>query len=266
MAEGERRVLIRTVQASCRSLIVDTLPISKQQVGSAWASRMASMGHLIGYAVGTMDLVQIFGPSLGDTQFKKLILVAAFALLFAVGVTSWAVTERVLISSRETESQAGPTQILRQIFHATMTLPPRIQAICWAQFWSWIGWFPFLFYSTTWVGETYFRYDAPHDVKQSKDVLGDIGRIGSMSLVVFSFVTFVGALIFPLLIKSPTEESFTPRPPAAIAGIATKFQKYKPDLLSAWICGHLMFSCAMVFAPFAHSFRFATNIVGFCGL
>jgi solute carrier family 45 protein 1/2/4 len=254
------------VQACCRALVVDTLPIPKQQAGSAWASRMASFGHLVGYAVGTMDLVKIFGTSMGDTQFKKLVLVAAFALLFAVGVTCWAVTERVFISSKESESSAGVVQIVRQIFRATMTLPPRIQAICWAQFWSWIGWFPFLFYSTTWVGETYFRYDAPHDVKQSKDALGDIGRIGSLSLVAFSSVTFIGATILPLLIKSPNEEDFTPRPPAAIAGLVTKLQKYKPDLLTAWMWGHLMFSCCMVLAPFAHSFRFATTIVALCGL
>jgi solute carrier family 45 protein 1/2/4 len=43
----------RTVQACCRSLIVDTLPIPKQQSGSAWASRMVSVGHLIGYIAGT---------------------------------------------------------------------------------------------------------------------------------------------------------------------------------------------------------------------
>ncbi|KAG0651108.1 General alpha-glucoside permease [Hyphodiscus hymeniophilus] len=256
---------INAVQACCRALVVDVLPIPKQQAGSAWTSRMASFGHLFGYAIGTMDLVKIFGPSLGDTQFKKLTLVSAFGLLFTVGVTSWAVTERVLMSGRGSESPQGIIQIVRQIFRTTMDLPPRIQAICWAQFWSWIGWFPFLFYSTTWVGETYFRYDAPLDVKQSKDALGDIGRIGSMSLVVFSSVTFIGATILPSLIKSPAEDGFTPRPPAAIAGLVTKIQKYKPDLLTAWIWGHLTFSCCMVLAPFAHSFRFATTIVAFCG-
>lgn len=255
-----------TVQGSCRALVVDMLPIPKQQAGAAWASRMASFGHLVGYAVGTVDLVSIFGTSMGDTQFKKLTLVAAFALLFAQGVTSWAVTERVLISGRGSESPAGVVQIVRQIFRTTIDLPPRIQAICWAQFWSWIGWFPFLFYSTTWVGETYFRYDAPHDVKQSKDALGDIGRIGSMSLVVFSLVTFICASILPSLIKAPTDGGFTPRPPAAIAGFVTKFQKYKPDLLTAWIYGNLMFACVVGLAPFAHSFRFATTIVAFCGL
>lgn len=245
---------------------MDTLPIAKQQSGSAWAGRMAAGGHLIGYIIGTVDLVKMFGPSYGDTQFKKLTLVAAFAILFASALTSWAVTERVLVSGKESDEKAGPIQIFRKIFHSLMNLPPRIQAICWVQFWSWIGWFPFLFYSTTWVGETYMRYDAPHVVKESKDVLGDIGRIGSMSLVLFSLVTTTGAMFFPMLIKSPEESQFTHRPPAAIAGLLTKFNKYKPDLLSAWICGSLMFSCTMIFAPMAHSFRFATTLVGLCGL
>ena len=211
--------------------------------------------------------MKILGPTFGgDTQFKKLTLIAALGLIFAVGVTSWAVTERVLISSRDSDPQDGILRIVCQIFHATVNLPPRIQAICWAQFWSWIGWFPFLFYSTTWVGETYFRYDAVHDVKQSKDALGDIGRIGSMSLVVFSLVTFTGAFLLPLVVKSPEEEGFTRRPPAAIAGMLIKINKYKPDLITAWILGDLMFSSAMICAPFAHSFSFATTLVAFCGL
>lgn len=227
---------------------------------------MAAMGHLIGYAIGTVDLVAWFGPSMGDTQFKKLILIAAFALILSIGVTSWAVTERVLISSRDSDSQNGIIKITRQIYRTTMTVPPKIQAILWCQFWSWIGWFPFLFYGTTFVGETYFRYDAPHEIKESKDALGDIGRIGSMSLVVFSFVSSFGSFLLPLLIKSPDEDKFTQRPPASIARFVQAYNKYKPDLLGAWFVGHLMFSAAMFLAPFASSFRFATSLIAFCGL
>jgi solute carrier family 45 protein 1/2/4 len=39
---------INAVQGSCRGLVVDTLPISKQQQGSSWASRMVAVGSLIG--------------------------------------------------------------------------------------------------------------------------------------------------------------------------------------------------------------------------
>lgn len=142
------------MQSCTRSLIVDTLPIPKQQLGSSWASRQVSVGHLIGYFIGTVDLVAIFGPGMGgDTQFKKLLVIAAITLICTVGVSSYAVTERVLIShgnrgDDEKERDGGAIQVLLQIWTTLRRLPPRIQAICWAQFWAWIGWFPFLFYST----------------------------------------------------------------------------------------------------------------------
>lgn len=226
---------------------------------------MAAAGHLIGYVIGTMDLVKIFGKTFGDTQFKQLTVVAAVALLTTQAVTCWAVSERALIAGRDGDAPASGLKIIRQIFVAATNLPPRIQAICNIQMWSWIGWFPFLFYSTTFVGETYFRYDAPQDFKASKDALGDIGRIGSFSLVLFSLVTTTGAFILPQFIKSPDDTNFTPRPAAAIAAIAAKVNKYKPDLVTAWMWGHCLFSCTMVMAPLARSFRFATFLVTMCG-
>jgi solute carrier family 45 protein 1/2/4 len=59
---------------------------------------MVAVGHLIGYGAGALDLGAIFGPTLGDTQFKQLTAIAAIALCITVGTTCWAVTERVLIS------------------------------------------------------------------------------------------------------------------------------------------------------------------------
>ena len=105
------------------------------------------------------------------------------------------------------------------------------------------GWFPFLFYSTTWVGETYFRFSAPEDVQKSEDTLGDIGRIGSLSLVVFTLISFVGSVLLPWLVRSPDDEirPFTPRPPRRIASIMTRASKRKPDLVTAWMISHLIF-------------------------
>lgn len=61
---------------------------------------MIAIGHLAGYGVSTIDLLKILGKTLGDSQFKQCCVIAAAALLFSVGVTSWAVDERVLLSSR----------------------------------------------------------------------------------------------------------------------------------------------------------------------
>ncbi|OHE91029.1 sucrose transporter, partial [Colletotrichum orchidophilum] len=260
------KLIFGTVMSCARSLIVDTLPIAKQQTGAAWSSRMSAIGHMLGYGAGAIDLVGIFGTATGDSQFKQLTLIATFLMVFCSGVTCWAVTERVLVSTRHDPRKAtGRFKVFRQIWSTLLHLPPRIQAICWAQFWSWIGWFPFLFYSTTWVGETYFRYDAPAEGKDSKDALGDIGRIGSLALVIYSTITFIGAWFLPMVVKSPDDDHFTARPPQTIAPILERFNKNKPDLMTAWICGHLMFAAAMFLAPFAQSFRFATFLVAFCG-
>lgn len=61
---------------------------------------MIAIGQLIGYAIGTIDLVKTFGNTLGDSQFKQLTLIAALFFNIAVGITSWAVQERILISSK----------------------------------------------------------------------------------------------------------------------------------------------------------------------
>ncbi|KAL1958910.1 hypothetical protein VTO42DRAFT_3463 [Malbranchea cinnamomea] len=260
---------INVVQASCRSLIVDTLPIPQQQLGSAWASRMVAIGHLIGYAVGSVDMLSIWGTALGNTQFKQMTVIAALSLIFCVLVTSYAVNERVLVSVREADRKAGAAKMLSQLLQRTLNLPPRIRAICWVQFWAWIGWFPFLFYSATWVGETYFRYEAPKSAaEESTDTLGDVGRMGSLSLVIFSFITVVSSIVLPFGVVSPDtkKSSFTPRPPREVVRVLKKFSFVRPDLQTAWMISHMLFAGTMVFAPFARSVRFATFLVAVCGI
>lgn len=164
-------------------------------------------------------------------------------------------------------------------------MPKRIQAVCWIQFWAWIGksshekftslssvltssgWFPFLFYASSWVGETYFKYDAVEKDHSGKDMVSEIGRIGSTALICFSIVTFCASIISPWMILSPEEEasSYTPRPPPSLGAIA-ELPKRKPALITAWFWSHFIFVGAMGLAPFVSSFRFAATLVALCGL
>jgi len=43
------QLILFKVQASCRVLIVDNLPPSEQEEGTAWASRMIGIGNVAGY-------------------------------------------------------------------------------------------------------------------------------------------------------------------------------------------------------------------------
>jgi MFS family permease len=133
---------INAVQGSCRGLVVDTLPGSKQQQGMSWASRMVAVGSLVGYGAGAVDLKRVFGGWLGDTQFKQLTGVAAITLCVAVGTTSWAVTERVRVQGGEDDEEGiSAVEVVRTIVKTAVDLPRGIQAICAVQFWAWIGTF-----------------------------------------------------------------------------------------------------------------------------
>jgi solute carrier family 45 protein 1/2/4 len=77
------------------SLITGTIAIDTSK-----ASRMAAIGHLFGYIIGSIDLVGIFGTFFGDTQFKQMTLLSAVSFLGCVLVTSHSVKERILISAR----------------------------------------------------------------------------------------------------------------------------------------------------------------------
>lgn len=263
---------INAVQACMRSLVADTLPTSQQQLGAAWASRMVAVGSLVGYGLGALDLQVLFGSAMGDSQFKQLTIVAGSILLSTVLLTCWAVSERVLVlhgkADDEEREEEGIVAMFTQIWTTTFNLPERISAVCWIQFWCWIGWFPFLFYTSVWVGEVYLRFNAPAEARDHLDSVGQVGRIGSTALVAFSVATFASSVIAPWFIEEPEESNsgFTPRPPQSIAWLVSEVQKYKPQLITAWSYSHVVFAGSMIMAPFVTSLRAATGIIAMCGM
>ncbi|KAG0052749.1 hypothetical protein BGZ83_002153 [Gryganskiella cystojenkinii] len=103
MAVGSIYVLdfaINCVQASCRTLIVDSLPSSQQETAASWASRLMGIGGILGYFMGNVDLPKRV-PFFGDTQIKGLCVIANLFLVFCVGLTCLTVTERVVIYTQE---------------------------------------------------------------------------------------------------------------------------------------------------------------------
>lgn len=232
---------------------------------------MGSLGHIIGYAMGAVDLLGLFGPRFGDTQFKQLTVIAALGILLTASITCWGVSERILLTAPPSLHPHNPyLKAPRQILATLATLPPRIRGICNAVFWAWIGWFPFLVYGSTWVGEIAFRTTPL--TSTTTDALGDMGRIGSTALTIYSTVTFASACLMPSLVRAPstsaatpTTPKFTPRPPRWLASLHLPAIQ-KPDLLTAWIASQLAFAALMLLTPLAGSLRAATLLVALCGV
>ncbi|KAI8880900.1 MFS general substrate transporter [Backusella circina FSU 941] len=252
---------VNCVQASCRALIVDSLPPSQQEDGTAWAGRMVGLGNVAGYFMGYANLVQIFS-FFGDTQLKVLCVFASIALIVCDIITCYAVREKVLLKPIE-KSNKSPFAFFSDIFHNVWNLPTPIQRICNVQFFAWIGWFPFLFYSTTWVAEIYKKSEAEEGGSVG-DKMTQGTRAGSFAFLVYSLVSLSASFVLPLIVR-PSMYA-----PDITQGRFTNITKYLRvnwlTLPRAWTISHIIFCTCMLSTFLVSDVTAAAIVIGLCGI
>ncbi|KAI8060543.1 major facilitator superfamily domain-containing protein [Gongronella butleri] len=242
---------INCVQASCRALIVDALSPSQQELGTAWAGRMIGLGNVAGYFMGYADLAKVF-PFLGDTQLKVLCVFASLVLLGCDAITCYAVQEAV--QSRQHQHKSHPLKTIKDIMANIWHLPRAIQQVCNVQFFAWIGWFPFLFYSTTWVAEIYAK-STPLD--DHRDAVGQATRAGSFSFLVYSLVSLASSFLLPIFVRASAERN----------EMSTRVPPYQClTLPEIWTASHFLFCAAMLSTWFVNDVLAASLVIGICGV
>ena len=138
---------IQPVQVGLRALIVDRCPPSQQLQANAWVARITGIGNIFSFLAGVTDLPSIV-PALGN-QFQVLSLIMCTCLLLTTGLTCCFIREDSLPHLDQTVSSSNVFRKFQQIFESARTLPNDIKNVCIVQFFSWMGWFPFLFYIST---------------------------------------------------------------------------------------------------------------------
>ncbi|KAI8368615.1 major facilitator superfamily domain-containing protein [Choanephora cucurbitarum] len=268
---------INCVQASCRALLVDSLPSAQQEDGTAWAGRMVGLGNVAGYFMGYVNLVKIF-PFLGNTQLKVLCVLATLILLGCVFVTCYTVKEKVLDpDSSSRKRNRSPIKLFADIFRHIWHLPKPIQNICNVQFFAWIGWFPFLFYSTTWVAEIYNRNLTDADTVEDK--VGQATRAGSFAFLVYSLVSLSSSFLLPWIVVSSSQSSASDYSKEE-SGYVIKLYGGKKIRLSclnylklsfltlprAWTMSHFIFCICMLATFLVEDVTAAAIVIGVCGI
>jgi solute carrier family 45 protein 1/2/4 len=295
---------INVIQAAIRAYIVDVAPTHQQESANAWLMRSAGVGNIAGYLAGYINL-PLYLPWLGGTQFKVLCAIASFVMALTVGI-SCAAGERdpTLDEAPKTEQKEGVVAFFKGLAISVKRLPSQIKRVCEVQLFAWIGWFPFLFYITTYVGEIYadpFFEANPHMTDAEIDkVWEEATRIGTRALLVFACTTFLASVIFPFIIP-PTFQApepdhpdtpatpLTPATPHSMGGSGyfalrpvrrepakttmEKFQE-KLDLLQiksltlrrSWFLSHILFAVLMGLTFFVKTTMGATILVGAIGI
>ena len=288
---------INTVQAAIRAFICDGAPAHQQEAANAWASRMTGIGSVIGYLFGYLDLPQYFS-FFGNSQFKVLVTIASISLTSTVLISILTVPERnpQLDPPGNTPSDKGLLAFFKQTYVAVKRLPPLISSVCQIQFFYWIGWFPFLFYITTYIGQLYVDPDLkPGLSDEDVDALwAKATRIGTLALLIYAIVSLSANIILPFLVVpsygadavasdesqafAPTSPIGVPRPSSYVGSIAsdrppTLFGRFLArlqipglTLRRTWLLSQLLFVACMMSTFFIFSFQAATVMTALVGI
>ncbi|KMU76221.1 alpha-glucoside transporter [Coccidioides immitis RMSCC 3703] len=98
----------------------------------------------------------------------------------------------------------GVICFFKQVFASIKRLPPQIRKVCEVQLCAWVGWFPFLFYSTTYIGQLYVNpiFDQHPDLPEDaiSAIWEEATRVGTFALLAYAVTSFVASMVLPLLV------------------------------------------------------------------
>ncbi|PFH52834.1 hypothetical protein AMATHDRAFT_73959 [Amanita thiersii Skay4041] len=180
------------LQASLRNLLLDITPANQLNAGNAWHGRMTNAGNIIGFGFGFLPLAKLpIIRLLGGDQFRKFCVICIIILVITVWMTCFFHEEQERPTQHEKKSTF--TDVLGNIYTAIVNLPKPIRRVCYVQLFAFMGWFPFLFYSTTYMGQVMayeLQREPDHDIAT---------RTGEFALLLYSIVGVIAGTILPHL-------------------------------------------------------------------
>jgi solute carrier family 45 protein 1/2/4 len=226
------------------------------------ASRIIGVGNIIGYIAGFTDLPVYFW-FFGNSQFKILCAISCIGLAVTVLISITTIRERdPRLEAAPPKRKEGLIAFFKQVFKSIGRLPPQTRKVCEVQFFAWIGYFPQLFYSSSYVGDIYvqpYLEANPHMTEPEIDSLYEQAtRVGTFALLIYAIVSLATNVLLPFFIA----------PSFDVASAATSVRSQKTYTTFATRCldrlvipGLTMFSTLIV-----RSVGAATALIGITGI
>ncbi|KAF2970562.1 hypothetical protein GQX73_g2981 [Xylaria multiplex] len=249
------------------------------EAANSMASRVVGLGNIIGYIAGGINLPK-YVWFFGSTQFKDLCAIASIFLCSTVLFSTTVIRERnPQLSKSQAEGRLGLFSFFVKIFAAIKRLPPQISKVCVVQFFAWVGFFPMLFYTSSYIGDIYvqpYLEENPHMTPAELDDLYERAtRMGTHALLIFAITSLATNVILPFFID-PTYDHH----PAAGGQIhviheddVSITRKWLQRLVipgftlrRAWMLSHILFAVSMFSTLVARSIEAATALIGLIGI
>ncbi|KAG0652014.1 General alpha-glucoside permease [Hyphodiscus hymeniophilus] len=268
---------INTVQAGIRAFILDCCPAHQQESANSMASRVVGVGNIIGYVAGFTDLPK-FMWFFGNTQFKVLCVIACLSLSSTVALSVSTIRERDPRTEAEApKRKGGLISFFKQVFSSIRQLPPQTRKVCEVQFMAWIGFFPQLFYSSSFVGDIYVQ---PYLEKNRNMTPAEIDelyekatRVGSFALLVYAITSLATNVLLPFFIAPTYDAPSSAASEGSQKSYTTRIDRMLDKLVipwltlrRAWLCSHVIFASCMFSTLIVRSVGGATALIGIVGV
>ena len=274
------------VQAGIRCFIVDNAPTHQQPLANAWASRLTGVGNILGYIFGYINLPRAL-PFLGKTRFQILCAIASIALTVTLAISCYYIQERDprLDGPPASTDQGGIVAFAKQVVKSVRHLPPQIAKVCEVQLAAWMGWFPFLFYATTYIGQLYVNpiFEAEPNMSDGDidDAWEKATRIGTFALLIYAVISFVANITLPVFVvpdnkqhhaaseeeeEEEEEEEDIPQRQSQVWTLLSRLQIPGFTLRRAWLLSHVLFAGCMFSTFFVSSYQAGSVAIGLVGI
>ncbi|GAA5882529.1 hypothetical protein JCM3774_005187 [Rhodotorula dairenensis] len=258
------------LQASLRALVLDRSPGHLQSVSNAWLGRHTHLGNLVGYLLGHLDLANstflAFLAGNEAQQFRKLAVVSLVVMLATVGVTCATQHEAPAAADSAAAPATPRVSVWRRVWQVAADvkdnfhqLPIPVRRVCYVQFFAWTAWFPFLFYSTTYVAEQLYASLPTGAPLPSAD---DATRSGSFALLLYSLVSLAAGSLIPFLTSLATTYRSLP----ARVGPVGRWILSRTTPRNCWTVGLGWYAACMLLTFWARGLRGATAVVALAGV
>ncbi|KAI4866421.1 major facilitator superfamily domain-containing protein [Hypoxylon rubiginosum] len=273
-------VAVNTVQASIRAFIVDCAPSHQQEAANSMASRLVGVGNIIGYIAGGIDLPK-YVWWFGSSQFKDLCAIASIFLCSTIVLSTIVIRERnPQLEGRPAADRPGLVSFFVKIFASIKRLPPQVSKVCIVQFAAWIGFFPMLFYTSSYIGEIYvepFLEENPDMTPEELDQLYEKAtRVGTFALLIFAITSLATNVLLPFFIdptydNNPVVGHAPGEAPAAFplpGGKSFLSRLVIPGLTlrKAWLLSEILFAGSMFCTVLVRTVEAATVLIGLIGI
>ncbi|KAL2061462.1 hypothetical protein VTL71DRAFT_6839 [Oculimacula yallundae] len=259
-------IAIQPLQGAMRALLVDMCSRDEQPAANVIAGIVINTASVFSYATGLVDFssINFFQTIGGDSQFAVLCILTSLVLAISVLITCLVVREKRYDAPHKIRRlDYSPARVgsFRYLYRRLYCLPNQVRKVFKVQFFSWMGWFPFLFYVTSYIGRKYVATLTENEI-QSHKAPGSLqiqsARAGSSGMLLFATAALIAGALLTFAHRYEQHPLRSANPPPCSGWAIT--------VRGIWICSQILYAGCMLATFFVASLEGIYLLVGTCGI